>query len=126
MGLLEQAKADIEQITSSTDDWAAVITFTSPNQVKATINGLHTKHQLGYDPETGKPTISKKATIGFSERLLTVQGYPVRDVNGNVSLKKHRVSVADSTGNVMEYVITEPFADETIGFISCILGDFKI
>jgi hypothetical protein len=36
----------------------------------------------------------------------------------------HLVNVKDSTGNLRNYVIMENFPDETLGMITCILGDY--
>lgn len=124
MGLLEKAKQDIERITSNLDGFAAVITLTAPDDSTVTVNGLHSKHHLGIDPE-GNRVNTKNAHISISEKFLTDASYPVRNASGQVHLKKHRVSVKDSTGEVCEYVITEFFPNETIGLITCILGDYS-
>jgi len=121
MGLIAQAKADWQAITSNTSEWGVTMTLTAPTGETATINGLHTKHHLGIDMETGRPVNTKNAHVSFSEKLLTDAGYPVRNAQGEVSLKGHKVTVADSTGANMTYVIKEWFPDETIGVIVCIL-----
>jgi hypothetical protein len=125
MSLYDLAKADIQQITSNPDEWSREITFTAPTGEIAIINGLHTKHHLGIDTE-GARVNSKNAHISISEKLLTDASYPVRNAIGEVSLFNHRVAVADSTGIVKNYKITENYPDETIGLIVCILSDLSI
>lgn len=125
MGLVDQAKADIEQITSTTDDWAVSITLIAPTLETVTLTGLHTKHHLSIDVESGKQVNAKNAHISVSEKFMTDALYPVRDLKGDVNLKNHRVRVKDSTGEVKDYVINQWFPDETIGLITCILGDYK-
>jgi hypothetical protein len=56
---------------------------------------------------------------------LTDQNYPVRSSSGIVNLAGHKVTVADSTGASVTYVVREWMPDETIGLILMILGDFK-
>lgn len=137
MGLLDQAKADIEAITSNLNEWASSLTLLVPGATfdytfdntfangQITLHGLHTKHHMAVEVETGKQVNSKNAHCSFSEKFLTDAGYPVRDNSGEVYLKNHRVAVKDSTGVVKEYVILQWFPDETIGLIVCILGDFE-
>jgi len=66
----------------------------------------------------------KNAHISFSEALLTDVSYPVRNINGEVQLRGHKITTKDSTGVDKNYIITENFPDETIGMIVCILGDY--
>lgn len=120
MGLIDQAKKDIKDITSNTDEWGVSITFTAPTGEIATVNGLHSKHHMNIDTE-GNMISGKNAHISVSEALLTAKNYPVRKA-GEVNLKNHKVSVKDSTGISKNYVIREWFPDETIGLITCILG----
>jgi len=124
MNLIDQAKADIEQITSNLNEFAVEIIFTSPTEQTATISGLHTKIHLGVDTD-GLAVNSKKAHISFSEKFLTDASYPVRNSSGEVNLRNHRVSVKDSTGNLKNYTVKEIFPDETIGLITCMLDDFE-
>lgn len=138
MGLIDQAKKDIEQITSNLSEFAVPIVFTSPGNntfdpsfdmtfanVSVTINGLFDKHHLGFDSESGRDVNVKHASIVVSEKFLKDAAYPVRNLKGIVNLKGHKVAVKDSTGTINTYIINEWFPDETVGVIVCILGDFK-
>lgn len=116
---------DVQRMTGNVGAWGDVLTFTSPLGVVAVINGIHTKHHLGVDAELQKLVNTKNAHCSFSEKFLVDAGYPLRDANGIVDLAKHKVSVVDSTGTLCTYMVTENFPDETIGFICCILSDWK-
>lgn len=122
MGLIAQAKADIEAITSNLSHWAVSMTFTTTDNLSSiTINGLHTKHHLGVTEEQRRVN-TKNASVTISERFLTDAGYPVR-INGEVQMRDHKVLVKDSTGATCLYIIREWFPDETVGLIVFILGD---
>lgn len=124
MGLLEDIKEDLVDITTDTEGFGVELTFISPDAVTATIGGLHTKHHISLD-ETGKPVNSKNAHISFVESVLVAEGYDVRNDAGEVDLNGHKVDVIDSTGNEKHYMIREWFPDEKLGLIVCILGDFE-
>jgi len=126
MSLIAQAKADWQEFTSDADAWGVLIAFKHPTTTQtATINGLHTKHHMGFDPMTGKQINSKNAHISVSEALLVAAGYPVRNANGELNLLKHIVTVKDSTGTDKKYVVRENYPDETVGMVVCILNDYK-
>ena len=125
MSLTEKAIADAQQITSNGNDFGVSCVFVSPLNVTATVNVLHTKHNTGYDSETGERIQSKIASIAVSEPLLNSVGYVTRDNAGECTLKNHRVSITDSTGIVKEYKVSENYPDEKIGLIVLILVDFE-
>ena len=125
MSLLAQAKADIEQITSDPDGFSAELNFTAPAGETATIRGLFTEHHLGFDTD-GNRVNAKNSHASFSEKFLTDLNYPVRNADGKVYVKDHKVRVVvPGLGINRTYVIRENFPDETLGFIVCILGDFE-
>jgi hypothetical protein len=141
MGLIEQAKNDIREITSNLDEFGVELTFKIPLNYQVTIDdsfdesfvgaeavivGLHTKHHLGFDIESGTDKVVKNAHCSFSEELLleTNPDYPIRDLKDRVAMVGHQVSAKDSTGVLRTYKIDQAFADETVGLIMCILGDF--
>lgn len=124
MGLLERAKADIERITSNLNEFARAAVFYAPTGETASVNILHTKHHLGVDAELQKWVNTKNAHISVAEKFLTDAGYPVRNSGGDVSLLRHKVKVADSTGTEVTYMIEQWFPNETVGLITCILGTY--
>ncbi len=124
MGLIEQAQKDFAGFTSdSKSGFAKAITFTSPTGVSVIINGITSKHYFTLDQE-GKMVNAKQASISVSEQLLTALSYPVRNNSNEVYLRGHKVSWMDSN-SVCQYVIREWFPDESLGLITCILGDFE-
>lgn len=124
MGLKDQAKKDIETITSNSNEWAQDIILTAPSLQSAHIKGLHTKIHLGVDTD-GNVVNSKKATCSFSEKFLTDINYPVRNAKGEVDLTNHLISVKDSTGSFKNYIMQSFFPNETIGLITCIIQDYE-
>ena len=125
MGLIEQAKKDIEQITSNKSEFAVDITFTAPTGDIVTIAGLHKKHHFGFDPMTGAAVNSKTASISFSEKFLTDLDYPIRNSKNEVILAGHIIDVKDSTGELKRYKVSQWFPDETIGLISANLMAYE-
>ena len=124
MGLIQQATDDWQRFSSDTDLFGTSIDFEAPTSETATVVGIATKHNIGIDTE-GNLINTKNAHISIAEKLLTDAGYPVRDTNGEVSLKGHRVDYVDSTGISKKHVIQQSFPDETVGMIVCILEDFE-
>lgn len=120
MGLIAQIKADIEQITSNSNEFGVELTLVAPEGQTATVTGLHTKHNINFDTE-GNKINSLNAHASFSEKFLIDADYPVRNSEGEVDLKRHRLSAKDSTGIVKHYIINESWPDETLGLIVCIL-----
>lgn len=122
MGLIDQARLDIAQITSNQDDFGVEIKLTAPDSTINIITGLHTKIHLGVSTD-GTLVNSRKAHISFSELNLT--NYPLRNSRGEVDLRNHNLEVKDSTGIVKKYTIQQFFPDETIGLITCIVEDYE-
>lgn len=125
MGQIDFVKEDLALITSDLDGFAKQIIFTAPTGQTATLNGIHSKHHMGFDIESGRNINTKNAHISVSESFLVAQSYPLRGLDGKVNLKDHQVQVRDSTGTLAKYVVAEWMPDETIGLILCILGDKK-
>ena len=126
MGLIEDIQDDIKDITTDVSEgFGVTLTFTAPTGEIAIISGLHTKIHFQIDPE-GTPVNAKKAHVSFSEKLLTDLGYPLRNSDGLLTMRKHTVSVKDSTGSEKLYEVRETYPDETIGLIVCLLGDYTL
>jgi len=123
MGLVSQALADIQHITSNLNDFGVEFDLISPSAVVTPMVGVHTKHHLGMSAE-GVPVNSKTASVAFSESNLPIS-VSIRNAAGEVKLKDWKVDVKDSTGGEKKYIIREWFPDEMIGLIVCILGDFE-
>jgi len=121
MGMMEQAAADLLQIT--TGDFGTDILFTPPTGSPKTIKGIGVKHHLKYD-EYGAPISSKTTRISVSELALNAVGYTVRNVNKEVALIGHLVAWTDVVGNSWTYKIKITIPGETLGSIVCILDDY--
>lgn len=125
MSIREKAQADWQRIISDPNQWGEAIHLEAPNLETADIFGLVTKHHINYDTE-GNLVNTKNVHISFSEKHLVdlFPAYPLRDANLEVDLKNHKVTAKDSTGVDKNYIIRERFPNETVGVITCILGDF--
>lgn len=119
---LAQAKYDWLRF-STAGGFEVEITLTPPVGEAVMIKGLATKHNNSVGTD-GLPINAKNAHCSLIESYLTGLGYTVRDTNGEVNLRNHRVSFADSSGVVKNYIIKETMPDETVGVIVCILGDY--
>lgn len=124
MSLIAQAKADIAQITSNTDEFGVTIILYNTSDEAVTIAGLHSKIHLAVDTD-GNPVSAKQAHISFSESVVNAAGVSIRNSNGEVDLKDYKVDVKDSTGLVKRYKISRWMPDETTGLISCYLEDYE-
>jgi len=126
MSLEDRARLDMQQITGNGNDFGEPITFTAPapGSETATINGLNTKHHMGFNLD-GEQVNTKTASVAVAEKFLTDAGYPTRDGNGEINMNGHLVDVADSTGNIKNYVINQNFPDENLGLLVFILGDYE-
>lgn len=123
MSLIDLCKRNWQRFTSDANGFGVAITITSLQNDVVELVGLATKHHIGIDTD-GNLVNTKNAHVSFAEKLLTDANYPVRDASGEVNLKGHKIAYKDSTGNSKNYIIREWFPDETVGMITCILGDF--
>jgi len=124
MSLVDQAKKDIEDITSNTSEWAKTADFTAPNGViQENVTVIHAKHHTGFT-ENGERVNTKYASVAVSEDNLNFYNYPIRDANDDVDMAGHRVDIADSTGVVKNYIVREWYPDEMVGLIVLILGEY--
>lgn len=120
---LTRAINDLKRILND-GGFSVNITMTPPNSTTSSIvKALAIKHHNSINTD-GLPINAKNVHISLVEGDLTALNYTVRNSSGEVSLRNHRVSYADSTGVVKNYIIKETFPDETIGLITCILGDY--
>lgn len=123
--LISIIKKDVEHITSNQAEYGNALHFISPSGQEVDVVGVYTKHHIEFDPETGKQLNIKNAHCSVAERFFIEQGYPVRNASNEVMMKGHKVRVLDVSGLTWMYVVREYHADETIGLIRMILGDFQ-
>lgn len=123
--LLARAKKDFKNILKGGFSEEIKLVSLSPNSIILNTKGLASKHWINFDTD-GTPVNSKNAHICLIEEELIANEYPYRDLDKEVNLYNHRVSVKDSSGVLKEYVIKEFYPNETIGGIVCILKDYDI
>lgn len=106
--------------------FGVALTFISNDSPPATctVAGTTTKHNLSVGRD-GAAYNGRNASCSVSEQVLVAAGYPVRNSDGEVDLKNHRVTFKDSTGTNRTYKIESWYPDEKIGLIVCILGDYN-
>lgn len=123
--LFNLAKRDAKRF-NNTGGFQEVITISTPTNDKSLIlTGFATKHHINFDSD-GLPVNSKNAHCTIDEDILVLNNYPVRNAKGEINLLKHKISYADSSGLIKNYVIRENLPDETFGLIVCILGDYTL
>ena len=121
---LESARQDWKRFATA-GGFEVDITIKTPDDLTTLdIKGIATKHHLSIDTD-GRDASAKNAHVTIVEQDLVDESYPVRNSEGEVDLLNHKISYPDSTGNVKDYVITRTYPDETVGIITCILGDFE-
>lgn len=123
--LFQLAKRDAKFFVSN-GGFEEDIELVTPSKDKLlSLTGFATKHHINFDSD-GNPINTKNVHICIDESVLVANGYPVRNAKGEIFLKNHQVSFADSSGIVKTYVVRENFPDETLGLIVCVLGDLKL
>lgn len=123
--LLNMAKADSKKYIMSGGFQEDITLVTPDGGITIQTTGFATKHWINFVTD-GLDSDTKNAHICISESDLVDKNYPVRNTNGEVFLRSHRVDVVDSSGVVKNYVINQWFPNETTGLIVCVLADFQI
>jgi hypothetical protein len=124
MGLMEQAKTDIEQITGNLNEFAMSLTFAAPTGDTATITGIYSDHSNTYDAN-GFPVVGRFAHVSISEKALTDLNYPTRNNDGTISMLNHLVTVNYADGSTKQSIIDEVKPDYTINLIVLILSRYN-
>lgn len=123
--ILQLARKDAKFFLSKGGFESDIEMRTPDNTQSILLTGFATKHHFSYDTD-GNAINAKNVHISIDEDVLVKNGYPVRNKKGEITLIRHTVIVADSSGEKKTYVVRENFPDETLGLIVCILGDLKI
>lgn len=118
----------MEMITQNTDEFGVSMTFTTPDgvspEVTVEVVGTSSIHNISFDT-MGNMINGQNAHVSIAEKAFTDAGYTVRDANGKVALKNHKVTVADNTGTDRDFIVREQFPDERLGLVVCILGTYS-
>lgn len=126
MGLIEQAKQDIQDILADDETgFGWTVTLTKKNTGETiTLPGLYSKHHLKIDTD-GNPINGKNAHLSVAEGTFVARGYPVRNSKNEVYMRDDQVTVTDISGIEFKYKIGENFPSETTGLIVCLLEDIE-
>jgi hypothetical protein len=125
MNLIEQAKKDIERITTDCNGFGVEIRLIAPTGEEVKVVGRSNNIHLSVNPISGEVINSRNASVSISEAVLTKVGYRVRNESGEVFLKKHIVLVKDSSGREGKFMVKEWYQDQTVGLIVMILGSYE-
>ena len=120
--ILQKARKDAEKIISASGLEEDIKLRNPENTFEIDITGFASKHHLNFSTD-GLPVNSQNAHVTISQSKLEELNYPFKNTDGEINLFQHKIFVSDSSGVVKNYVIEEQFPDETIGLISCILGN---
>lgn len=127
MGIVEQARLDIQQILGNSNDFGVSLTLFAPTSpvTELTIVGTIKKHHTMYH-EYGMPARSKantvNATCTVSMLTLDENNYPYLNAEHRADFKGHKVSWIDSTGNEILYAVNQFYPDYQTGSVTLELG----
>lgn len=124
MGLIEQAKKDVAQITGNLSEFAVILNIMDSNGNVFAVPGLHKRINLTVD-EQGKMSGSSQATCSFSETNSIAKGLSIRNADNEIDLTGYRVTIKDAQGNNLNYSMRDPMPDETLGLILVQLYDHE-
>lgn len=119
---MADARDDIQDILTNTDEFANPVIFTPPGGQPVTVNGLCIKHNLKFD-EFGNAVSSKTERTTISEPALIAAGYTVRNAANEVALIGHKITWTDVMNITWSYIIAQNIAGETNGIIVLTLKD---
>ncbi len=120
--ILAQARIDAAKFTDAGGFQVDVTLTTKDGSVSVTTTGTGSGRWVLFDNE-GNGVNAGKNSVRFAESTLNAANYPVRNSNGKVAMRGHKVSYLDANGILQNYVIEEVFPNATLGLIICIMGD---
>ncbi len=124
MSLKDQAKSQIHDILTNTDEWGETMTFEDEGSNTGSAAGLYIEHNSKLD-EQGVVVIGREGRVTVTEEALTDDaGLTVRDENGDVNMNNWKVTVTHQNGNSVKYRIEWWQPDESLGLIVCYLKDY--
>lgn len=124
MGLSEQIKRDIEQITSNAGDFGVSLSFKAPDGTEATVTGYYADHSNAYSLD-GQPVTGEITSVAVSEQFLIDQNYPTRNQAGLITFNHHLVTISYADGRTVKYRIVEWKPDYTVNLIVLLLGRYN-
>lgn len=121
--LLDKARRDSKKYVTAGGFQEDITLVTPDGLITLQTTGFVSKHWINFDTD-GNAINAKNAHICVDQTVLESASYPYLK-DGEAHLMNHRVTAKDSSGNDKKYVVNEHFADETLGLIVCILGDYE-
>ncbi len=119
MSLHQQAKIDIQTITSNSLEFGVPVVFLNPDSETVTLNCIPSEHHTSFDSD-GLKINSKQASVGVSELLLDASDYSYKLDTGEISFEGHLITLEGT-----QYIAREWFPDRTIGLIIVILSEYE-
>lgn len=123
MGIIEQARLDMQQILGNSNDFGVSLTLLAPTSPVTTLEivGTVKKHHIRFD-EIGMPVRTSgntvNATVTVSMLTLDEAEYPYLTAAKRADFKGHKVSWIDSTGNDVTYIVNQWYPDYLTGSVS--------
>lgn len=120
MSLLELARRDIANISSNASGFGVSMSFISPDSPPetCTVNGLFSRHHIDVSRQ-GVAFNNRMAHVSVSEDVFDEANYTIRNANGEVDLKGHKVTVEN-----IQYIVNQWFPSDTGKLITIILGKY--
>lgn len=120
MSLLELARRDIANISSNVSGFGVSMSFISPASPPetCTVNGLFSRHHIDVNRQ-GVAFNNRMAHVSVSEDVFDEANYTIRNANGEVDFKGHKVTV-----EAVQYVVNQWFPSDTGRLITLILGKY--
>lgn len=123
--LLAQARLDAQRFTEAGGFEDDIIITTKDGSLTKTVKGRASGIWLKYDEE-GNVINTANNRVAIHENTLLAQAYPVRNADGQVALKDHKILVNDQTGTQRSFTVTEQFPNATTGLIMLQLGFYSV
>lgn len=124
-GLLTSMRNDAANLVTA-GGFETDIVVTDKNSKTATVQGLITANNSKFDVNTGLTVNARQAHCLLATAALVAAGLDVycdaKDPD-KAALKGWKVSFPDAHGKTRDYVVSDARPSETIGLISCFLGD---
>jgi hypothetical protein len=121
--LLQNARGLAAAIATSGGFTVTATLSTPDNATTLQVTGLGTGTWMVFeDQRQNKPVNSRSNSFDIPEAQLIAAGYPYKNANGRIDLRRHNVIVTDNAGLQGTFTITEDHYNATFGLVVVILG----
>lgn len=118
--ILDMARNDFARFATK-GGFEVDVNLKATNDTEANVKGIASKIYAGVDTD-GQLMKGAKVHVTFIEADLP--DYPLRNSGGEVDLERHIITLKFANGVDQKFMVSESYPDETIGNITCILGDY--